>query len=274
MGAHKLAINVPAGIGISQGEGVRCAKRAGFDGVFIDWSYANYKTDDFIKAVKDEGMILQSIHAPFNKINRLWEPDELTEVAYHEQIACIKICAKLEAPVMIIHPYIGFKNHCPNEKGLEYFGKIIKEAEHLGVKLAFENVEGEEYLAAIMKEFGSSPFVGFCWDTGHEQCYNRGKDMMALYGDKLFGTHFNDNVGVTGEDITYLDDLHLMPFDGIVDFGDVMNRIRRHNYNGILTFELTVKNKPGKNTHDEYAKLSPEDFYKLAFERASRVASL
>ena len=58
MGAYKLAINVPAGIGISQGEGVRCAKRAGFDGVFIDWSYANYKTDDFVNAVKNEGMIL------------------------------------------------------------------------------------------------------------------------------------------------------------------------------------------------------------------------
>ena len=274
MSAYKLAINVPAGEPITQREGVLCAKRAGFDGVFVDWSYSNYKIEDFIKTVKEENMILQSIHAPFSKINRLWERDELTEVAYHEQLACLKICAKYEAPLMVIHPYIGFKNHCPDAKGFEYFGKIVKEAEHLGVKLGFENVEGEEYLTAIMKEFASSPAVGFCWDTGHELCYNRGKDMMALYGDKLFGTHFDDNIGVTGEDITYLDDLHLLPFDGIVDWKGVMDRIRRHNYNGILTFELTIKNKPNKHTHDEYAKLSPEDFYKLAYERAVKVSEL
>ena len=274
MSNFKLAINVPAGQKISQSEGVLLAKRAGFDGVFVDWSYSSYKIDDFVATAKKENMILQSLHAPFTKINRLWERDELTEVAYHEQIACLKICAKHSAPLMVIHPYIGFKNHCPDDEGLEYFGKIVKEAEHLGVKLGFENVEGEEYLTAIMKEFGSSPVVGFCWDTGHEQCYNRGKDMMALYGDKLFGTHFDDNIGVTGEDITYLDDLHLLPFDGIVDWKGVMDRIRRHGYNGILTFELTINNKPGKHTHDEYAKLSPEDFFKLAYERAARVAEL
>ena len=274
MNAYKLAINVPASQPISQADAVLCAKRAGFDGVFIDWAYYSDKIVDFIAAVKKENMILQSIHAPFTRISRLWERDELTEVVLQEQIACLKVCAKHGAPVMVIHPYIGFKNHCPDDEGLEYFGKIVKEAEHLGVKLAFENVEGEEYLTAIMNEFGSSPAVGFCWDTGHEQCYNRGKDMMALYGDKLFGTHFNDNIGVTGENITYLDDLHLMPFDGIVDWQGVMDRIRRHNYTDILTFELTIKNKPGKNTHDEYAKLSPDDFYKLAYERAVKVAEL
>ena len=52
MSAYKLAINGPASEPITQAEGVLCAKRAGFDGVFIDWSYANYKVDDFIAAVK------------------------------------------------------------------------------------------------------------------------------------------------------------------------------------------------------------------------------
>jgi sugar phosphate isomerase/epimerase len=273
--SYKLGINVPLGHEkMKAEEAVTYAKKAGFDSVFFNWSYQNYKIESAMEAAKKENLIVQSIHAPFNRINTLWEPSEVTDIALAEQIACVRVCARIGVPLMIVHPYIGFVNHNPNEQGLEHFGKIIREAEKLGVKLAFENVEGEEYLAAIMKEFGSSPVVGFCWDTGHEQCYNRGKDMMALYGDKLFGTHFNDNVGVTGEDITYHDDLHLLPFDGIVDFKGVMDRIRRHNYNDILSFELTILNKPNKHTHDEYAKLTPEDFYKLAYERARRVAEL
>ncbi|MBQ8387726.1 MAG: sugar phosphate isomerase/epimerase [Clostridia bacterium] len=273
--SYKLGINVPVGHPkMKADEAIVYAKRAGFDSVFLGWSYQNYRIEGAIEAAKKENLIVQSIHAPFNRINTLWEACEVTDIALAEQIACVRVCARVGVPLMVIHPYIGFVNHSPNEFGLENFGKVIREAEKLGVKLAFENVEGEEYLTAIMKEFGSSPNVGFCWDTGHELCYNRGKDMMALYGDKLFGTHFDDNVGVTGEDITYLDDLHLLPFDGIADWKGIMDRIRRHNYNGILTFELTVVNKPDKHTHDEYAKLAPEDFYGLAYERAARVAEL
>ena len=58
MSSYKLAINVPASEPITQAEGVLCAKRAGFDGVFIDWSYSSYKINDFIDAVKRENMTL------------------------------------------------------------------------------------------------------------------------------------------------------------------------------------------------------------------------
>lgn len=98
---------------------------------------------------------------------------------------------------------------------------------------------------------------------------------MAKYGDKLIATHFNDNLGMEDPNVvTWRDDLHLLPFDGTADWQGIMNRVARHGYEGILTFELTIKNKPDKHYHDAYATWSAEEFYARAYERARRVAAL
>lgn len=80
-----------------------------------------------------------------------------------------------------------------------------------------------------MHDLGGSPAVRFCWDTGHEMCYNFSQDMMGLYGDKLVATHFNDNMGMADPNVvTWHDDAHLLPFDGIADWAGIMQRINRH----------------------------------------------
>ena len=137
-----------------------------------------------------------------------------------------------------------------------------------------EFIEGKT-LAALMEEFQTMPNVGFCWDTGHEQCYNRGKDMMALYGDRLIATHFNDNLGVSRYDgeIFWTDDLHLLPYDGITDWQSVADRINSHGYEGILTFELSIGNKPHRRDNEKYAKLSPEEYLAEAYARACRLGA-
>lgn len=142
---------------------------------------------------------------------------------------------------MVSHVMIGFDKHTPTETGLGNFERIVSEADKLGVKIAFENTEGEEYLAAVMEHFKDCDTVGFCLDTGHEICYNPGSDMLSLYGDRLIHTHINDNLGVCGDEITYLDDLHLLPFDGVCDFDGVAGRLVRCGYDGTLTFELKQK---------------------------------
>ena len=52
--------------------------------------------------------------------------------------------------IMVVHPYKGFNIEPPTEIGFERFGRLIEEAAKVDVKIAFENVEGEEYLKALM----------------------------------------------------------------------------------------------------------------------------
>ena len=177
-----------------------------------------------------------------------------------------------------MHAFTGFDacSYNPNEKGLENFGKVICEAEKLSVKVAFENTESEEYLVAVMKRFKGSPAVGFCWDTGHEMCYSYSKNLLSIYGDKLIATHINDNPGIRDFDgnITWIDDLHLLPFDGIADWRSIADRLDKCDYNGILTFELNRCSRPGRHENDFYNEMSVEKYLTLAFSRACRVAAL
>jgi len=107
-------------------------------------------------------------------------------------------------------------------------------------------------------------------------CYNHSKDLTALYGDRLFGTHLNDNLGISRFDgkTFWTDDLHLLPFDGIADWQNIVDRLNAHGFDGPLTFELGIDSKPNRFDNALYGKMSFEEYVAQAYQRACRVAAL
>jgi len=248
---------------------------AGFDGFFSGWD-RNTDLQTLKKTGEQAGMLYQSVHAPFHHVDALWHENAHTSQAVEELVDCVRATADAEVSIMVCHAFIGFDKHCPTSEGLRNFEPIIREAERLGVKVALENTEGEEYLAALMQHFAGSPAVGFCWDTGHEMCYNHSQNMLALYGDRLLCTHLNDNLGIkdyTGQ-ISWRDDLHLLPFDGIGDWGNIVRRLNQHHFDGPLTFELTTASKEGRHDNDFYASMDFRVYLAMAYQRACRIAAL
>ena len=66
-----------------------------------------------------------------------------------------------------------------------------------------------------------------------------------------------------------------MPTDGIADWSNIMSRIRKTGYNGILMSELTYNNRPGKNDIEhKYAEMSMEDFVATAYEKIKTATSM
>ena len=273
---QKLGLATMAKAGVDPVEQIKIMKNVGFEAFFTGW--IPERTEEIANEAARLGMLQQSIHSPFSKeykVSHLWNGGEEGEFVTKSLIACVEDCGRFDIPVMVIHPFIGFKDHTPTQVGLDNYARVIEAANKAGVKLGFENVEGEEYLAAIMERFWNEPSLGFCLDTGHEMCYNRHKDMLALYGEKLCHTHFNDNLGVRGEEITFYDDLHLMPTDGIADWHGIMERIRKTGYNGILMSERSYANTPGKNgIEHKYAEMPLEDFMREAFEKINVAISM
>ncbi len=273
---QKLGLGTFGGFDIDNNEQIKLFKRAGFDAFFTEWRYGA-PVNEWVQTAKNEGMLYQSIHAPFGKSDDMWCDDkELAEIAEKEFLACLADCEKYEVPIMVMHTIIGMDNHNPTEIGVERYGKIIDAAEKAGVKIAFENTEGEEYLFTLFDAFWDRKNVGFCWDTGHEMCYNHSQDLLAKLGDKLIATHLNDNLGIKdfGGEITWHDDLHLLPFDGIANWQGIADRLDKCGYNDILTFELITKSKPDRHENDIYQKMTTEEYLAEAFKRACRVASL
>jgi len=271
----RLCLGLSGSFKISGEEQIRLFKKSGFDGFFSEYHESDiYK----YREIADEiGMIYQSIHAPYLKAADMWRDDEKAEVAVNELLGCVRGCAKVKVPIVVIHTYIGFDTkERPNQVGIENFRRVVAEAEKLNVKIAFENTEGDEFLDALMKAFKNYDNVGFCWDSGHELCYNHGKDMLKLYGDKLIATHLNDNLGISDYNgrIIWTDDLHLLPFDGISDWNNVCRRLNNCGYDDILTFELGKTSKPDRHENDKYKNMEIEEYLAEAYCRACRVAAL
>lgn len=271
---QKLCLAIGTSKTLGEEEQMLLYKKVGFDGFFT-----GYGNDEQIvniaAAAKREGMIFQSIHAPFHHVDKLWLEGEEGDSALKEIADCIESAAKAGVEIVVSHVWIGFdRPEKPNALGLDRYAKLVRLAADRGVKLAFENTEGEDFLAAIMDTFKSEKHVGFCWDTGHEQCYNMSKDMTALYGDRLIATHINDNLGVSSFDghTFWLDDLHLLPFDGIINWTDLAARLNKCGYNGYLTFELNRYSKPGRHDNDKYSLVSDEQYVAEAYARACRLA--
>lgn len=270
----KLCLGVSRSFGIDIEEQIRLFHQTGFEGFFTDWDGNLLK----YRALADElGMEYQSVHAPFVKVAKIWRGGEEANLAVEELIRCVRDCAEADVPIMVSHVYIGFEpSEGPTFDGIQRFRKIVDEAKKLGVKIAFENTEGEEYLVALMNALADYDNVGFCWDTGHQMCYNTDTDMIELYGDRLICTHINDNLGVRDYEgkIIYHDDLHLLPFDGIGDWQDITAKLNKCGYDGILTFELKIQNSKNRFDNEKYRNISIEQYVAEAYARACRVASL
>lgn len=270
----KLCLGTNSQFGISTEEQIRLFKKSGFDAFFTS---AEEDLKNCRRLADELGMIYQSIHAPFGNAAKMWQDDEEAKNAVDELLKSVNDCADVKVPILIVHPFIGFENiGKPTEYGIENYRLVVEEAKRRNVNIAFENLEGEEYLAALMETFKSYDNVGFCWDTGHELCYNRGKDMLGLYGDRLIATHINDNLGVSNFDgkIFWTDDLHLLPFDGINDWKNVAERLNKCGYNGILTFELNRLSKPDRHENDKYMNMCIEEYIAECYVRACRLAYL
>lgn len=271
-----LCINLGAYVGASCTEQLDAIRAAGFDGYFM--SYSDEPTMRACAAhAKELGLYLQSIHAPFSHVCDLWHgTKEEAQRELDRLLDCLRITADLGATLMVVHPFIGFERHEPTAQGLSYFEQLVAAAEKAGVRLAFENVEGIEYLHAVMAHFAGRSSVGFCWDTGHALCYNGDCDPMADYQSRLMGTHLNDNLGVHDRagKITWLDDLHLLPFDGVNSWQKIADRLQSCGFTQEWTFELTTKSKPGRHDNDLYAAMPIESYYALCYQRACRAAAL
>lgn len=275
MWKQKICIALGEQFGTEYKKQLELIKKIGFDGFFVGWN-EKMNTAEIKKDADELGLIFQSIHAPYHKSADMWTKGEKAEIAVKELLNCLHACLENSVPIMVCHAFIGFEDHSPNENGVENFGILVKEAQKCGVKIAFENTEGEEYLAYLMDAFKNHENVGFCWDTGHEMCYNHSKDMMSLYGDRIFCTHLNDNLGIRDFEgnITWIDDLHLLPFDGIADWNGITAKLNKYGFNDVLTFELNKYSKPDRHENDPYSQLSLEQYLTQAYIRACRVAKL
>lgn len=252
-------------------------KEAGWDGVFFTWT-GEAGDHALVGKIKEEKLALQSVHAPYGGADKLWESDEEGAAETERLIRCIRDTASWGCGLVVMHAVVGMERIVPNERererGFRNFQKIFDAAAAAGVVVAMENTEGEGYLDLILSRFRGHPNVRFCIDTGHEMCYDHSHDLIGKYADLLYCTHLNDNLGMSGSDITWLDDLHLLPFDGVADWEKIVSRLKAADYKGDFTLEVKLEGREGRHEHDAYRAMPFSEYAALALSRAKRLQEM
>ena len=275
MWKQKLGISLGNHYSIPTEDIIKIAKAVGFDAISPEWE-KDVDLDAVVTAAKECELYIQSLHAPFGGSANMWSGDiNASKPALEELLQSLEACHKYNIPILVAHAWIGFDNISePTEVGFQNYGRLIEKAAEYGIKIALENTEGEEYLFALMDRFKDSENVGFCWDSGHEMCYNHSVDLLARYGGRLIMTHLNDNLGISRFDgkTFWTDDLHLLPFDGVADWDYNVRRLKTSNRLEFLNFELNIHSKPNRHENDCYEKLTLEEYFTEAYKRACKVA--
>ncbi len=264
---RKLGINFETVFfpGMTERDGLSLLRAAGFDSFFTDYYFDETVLERYAQAAAETGIGWESMHAPFEEpvnINAIWRQDETGDAMLDGLVRCVRACGRYGVPVAVIHLSSGV--HAPGvcDAGCRRLDRLVEEAVRQNVVLGFENLRKLSHLAFVFERYEEVPQVRFCWDTGHEACFTGGMQFMPLFGSRLAFTHIHDNL------CTYDGDLHLIPFEGKIDFERVAGQLRRSGYKGTLSLELLPY------ASDRYAGISARDYYARAYAAACRLRGM
>ena len=245
--------------------------RAGFSALSPVWTDFE-DLSAIAEQARQQDMFLQSLHSPPKDIALLWQPDSEKFAPMQEaMLASLDACARLQIPTLVVHGWQGLNYTFPDAPlDFSFFDRLVATARQLGVAIAFENLEGEEYLEALLMRYRGEPHVGYCWDSGHDHCYPHKLDFLAQFGDRLIMTHLNDNMGFRGENGKPVsrDDMHILPYDGIIDWPRQFQRLKASRRQDTLNFEI----KTVSHRLPTYPQWTLEQLIDEAGNRARRIA--
>ena len=257
---RKIGVNLEAIPGVSPEVYIRAAKQAGFDAMFTG-IYDERETARIADLLSKENMSYDTIHAPFKgMINDMWSDGETGDRALRILCDTVDRCAQVGVPIAVVHMSTG-KAPPITEAGQRNYASLVEYAAKKGITLAFENQRWLANLAFVF-EYLAADNVRFCWDCGHEGCFTPGREYMPLFADKLACLHLHDNRGV------YNEDMHLIPFDGALDFARIARQIRESGFDGTLMMELKGRKTP------YYDHLSLQEFLARASTAAVRLREM
>ena len=256
---HPLGIFSWYGFALPFEQRIALIKEAGFAAVSVWWEDEEapfqLKKENMPSIVRDNGLILDNIHLPFNNSNALWSEDEAVRTAaVQRHVAWLQDCAQFGIPKMVMHLCEGLTQPAPNRYGAKSIEELVQVAEDLHIIIAIENTRRNDNVPYVLRAVKSDN-LGFCFDSSHYWLTN--KDAYQIfkdYGARLAVTHISDNDGVK--------DRHWLPGHGVINWAELCGAFPKV-YEGCLMLEVSP-------TADE-CKGSPATFLKQAYQKISNI---
>jgi len=215
-------------------------KAAGFERLLLWWGEDDeLSRSERVSAAHRCGLETENAHASPDGVNSIWLEGEEGERKINDYLKSVYDCASLGIETLVVHLSSGNTPPPISGIGIKRVERLIGYAEQLGIKLAFENMRIAGYTRYVLDNY-NLPCVGLCYDSGHENYWNRDVDWLKLYGNRVFAVHLHDNKGDA--------DSHMVPFDGGIDWVKKAEALAASSYfeNSVRCIPLECEFHPGK----------------------------
>lgn len=235
-------------------KGIEMAKETGFDA--IDFSYYYHMENEevlgdgyieYAKKVREHldkvGIACNQAHAPF-AFKYGMEKSE-SEEKYLNIVRSLESAAILGAKNIVVHSVNVPEDVDFEEYNVEYYKSLVPYCEKFGICIAVENLFGKDAkrkcivgklgtpaeLSRIIEKI-NSPWIVACVDVGHAALTGNEpeKFIEGVTPGVIKALHVQDN--------DYLDDRHIIPYTGDLNWEAIMCSLKKVGYDGDLTFEI------------------------------------
>lgn len=210
------------------------------------------QVEQILAASADTGIRIEVCHLPF--LNGNPQKNAALLQAFGEKMhRAIDAAAALGVDCAVLHPtapMLPMKSYSRVGQYDFVMGHLAPFAEHaarVGLTLAVENMrivptvgsshrycQSPDELCEVADALG----IGICWDFGHANTVGfKQSEALSYVGKRLKVLHVNDNDGIEDE--------HLAPFMGMVDWRDAMHGLALAGFDGLLNYEVGAGRIPG-----------------------------
>ena len=201
------------------------------------------------------GLVFGQTHASYPTYHKTETGRQRISNLLHRQV---RVCGFLDCPYLVIHPgYLYYSEQLSEEESwnanIRLFADLIPSLKKYHVTACIENLflsrqrkimdgvcsDAEEACRYVdtLNGMAGEKYFAFCLDTGHSLML--GKDMrkfIRTMGHRIEALHLNDNDGT--------DDLHTMPYTGILDWERTIAALRDIGYRNSINFEIILGTLP------------------------------
>lgn len=249
-------------------ERIHLIEESGFSGVFL---YSQYNPVEYIDLIGKSSLKIESLHLPYKKyvdgkcidsryVNVLWQDNHESKIYVKELIEEVKFANEYNINTVVMHITGGNTPPQMNECGIMSIEKVLNTCEKYNITLCLENLRRLDYLDYVFKKINSDK-LKFCFDSGHANSMTKNIQDFPWdkFGNILYYLHLNDNNGDK--------DQHLIPFNGNINWSELMTVIFKYNKNIGLTLEV----RSSEEIRNHYTEF---EYLELCFNSITKLQSI
>ena len=208
---------------------------------------------DFVKIVKDNGILFHSAHLPFSL--PWWHyasaDEEVRKTAVETFKRTVDLFGEDLPNLFVIHPDGKPFNEEIRPFLFEQLTKSMLEiCDYSPRTVCVENMVGERLLnnvAEAKRLLEAVPKLCMTIDVNHS-ILQKPEDYILQVGDRVKHLHISDNDG-TGEK-------HWLPGQGVIDFNAILTNLEKLGYDGTFNYEVNISADDGvKKVKENYEKI-------------------